>query len=562
MQQKLKPIDAGEVHLGKLFTADYDFTIPDYQRPYAWGKDETLQLLDDLQRSLDRDTDEPYFLGSVVLVKEKGVAAAEVIDGQQRLTTLTVLFSVLRDLATDPALRADIQKFVEEPEVVWADRPAKPRLRLRERDAKFFREYVQADGVIATLIKLSDNQVKTDAQKAIRDNASALHEALKIWTAEQRKNLFVLMASRTFVVVVSTPDLNSAYRIFSVMNSRGLPLKPPDIFKAQVIGAIEEADRGDYADLWEDLEEELGRDEFGDLFLYLRTIISMARAERGVLIEFPEQVLKHYLPASGKGFIDNLLAPYALADQRLINQDFDGGGQWDNVNHWLNRLAQLDNDDWRPAALWALKSHKDEPEFLDAFLGKLERLAASFLLRRVYTTPRVSRYLELLKQLDAGNSLDATAFELTDDEKKETRERLGGEIYLVKPVRKYVLLRLDSIIAANPGASYSHKIITVEHVLPQTPKADSQWLKDFSDDERLQWTHRLGNLLLLNRTKNSEAQNYDFRLKKSKYFTSTRGAALFALTTQVLGYSEWTPTVVEQRHAELTKILAAEWKLN
>jgi hypothetical protein len=478
------------------------------------------------------------------------------------LTTLTILFSVLRDLATDPALRVDIQKFVEEPAVVWDDRPAKPRLRLRERDAKFFRENVQTDGAVMTLIGLSDNQVKTDAQEAIRDNAKALRDALTTWTANERKKLFVLMASRTFLVVVSTPDLNSAYRIFSVMNSRGLPLTPPDIFKSQVIGAIAEPDRADYADLWEDLEEELGRDEFGDLFLYLRTIVSMARGERGLLIEFPEQVLRAYLPANSKGFVDNLLEPYALADQRLINQDFDGGGQWDEVNAWLKRLVQLDNDDWRPAALWALKNYKDDPAFLDAFLGRLERLAASLLLRRVYTTPRVGRYLELLKQLDAGGGLNAAAFELTDDEKRETRERIGGEIYLVNRVRKYVLLRLDSIIAANPGASYSHKIITVEHVLPQHPKDNSQWLKDFSDEERLHWTHRLGNLLLLNRTKNSEAQNYDFDLKKSKYFTSSKGAAIFALTTQVLGYSEWTPAVVERRHAELTKTLIDEWKLN
>jgi hypothetical protein len=494
----VKPIEAGEFQLGRLFTADYDFTIPDYQRPYAWGKDETLQLLDDLQGSLDRDIDEPYFLGSVVLVKEKGDPAAEVIDGQQRLTTLTVLFAVLRDLATEPALRVDIQKFVEEPEVLWADRPAKPRLHLRERDAKFFRERVQTDGAIATMIGLSDNQIKTDAQKAIRDNARALAEVLSAWTVDERKKLFVMMASRTFLVVVSTPDLNSAYRIFSVMNSRGLPLTPPDLFKSQVIGAIAESDRADCADLWEDLEEELGRDEFGDLFLYIRTIVSKARAERGLLIEFPEQVLKDYLPTNGRGFVDNLLEPYALADQRLINQDFDAGGHWDNVNAWLKRLVQLDNDDWRPAALWALKNRKDDAAFLDAFLGRLERLAASFLLRRVYTTPRVGRYLELLKQLDAGDGLNAAAFELSDDEKKETFERIGGEIYLVNPVRKYVLLRLDSIIAANAGASYSHKIITVEHVLPQNPKKDSQWVEDFTEEERLHWTHRLGNLLLLN----------------------------------------------------------------
>lgn len=562
MTQPLKPIDAGEVQLGKLFTAEYDFAIPDYQRPYAWGKDETLQLLDDLQSSLDRDTDEPYFLGSVVLVKEKGIATAEVIDGQQRLTTLTIVFAVLRDLAVNPSLRADIQKFVEEPEVVWDSRPAKPRLKLRDRDAKFFRENIQTDGAIAALMSLSDNHVKTDAQKSIRDNAEALHEALAEWTDDERKRLFVMMASRTFLVVVSTPDLNSAYRIFSVMNARGLPLTPPDIFKSQVVGAISESDRGNYADLWEDLEEELGRVEFGNLFLYLRTIVSQARAERGLLVEFPKQVLNDYLPTNGKAFIDNLLGPYSLADQRLINQDFDGGGLWDDVNAWLKRLVQLDNDDWRPAALWALKNHKDDPAFLNSFLQKLERLAASFLLRRVYTTPRVARYLELLKQLDAGDALGAKAFVLSDEEKKQTRERIGGEIYLVKQVRKYVLLRLDSIIADDPGASYTHKIITVEHVLPQNPKVDSQWLDDFTEDQRAYWTHRLGNLLLLNRTKNSQAQNFDFTVKKSKYFTSGKGAALFALTTQVLSCPEWTPTVVEQRQMELTRKLTDEWELN
>lgn len=558
----IKAIDAGEIQLGKLFTAEYDFTIPDYQRPYAWGKDETLQLLDDLQGSIDRDTDEPYFLGSVVLVKDKGVAAAEVIDGQQRLTTLTILFAVLRDLAADPALRIDIQKFVEEPEVVWDNRPAKARLRLRDRDAKFFRDQVQVDGGIGALIGLSDNALKTDAQKAIRDNAKALHDVLSGCSADERKNLFVMMASRTYLVVVSTPDLNSAYRIFSVMNARGLPLTPPDIFKSQVIGAIAEDDRAACADLWEDLEQELGRAEFADLFLYLRTIVSKARAERGLLIEFPAQVLKAYLPGDGKGFVDDLLEPYAEADQRLINQDFDSGGQWDSVNAWLKRLVQLDNDDWRPAALWALRNHIDDAGFLDAFLCKLERLAASFLLRRVYTTPRVGRYLDLLKQLDAGDGLAAAAFDLSDEEKQQTRDRIAGEIYLVNPVRKYVLLRLDSIIAANPGASYAHKIITVEHVLPQNPKEDSQWVNDFSEDQRLFWTHRLGNLLLLNRTKNSEAQNYDFDVKKAKYFTSNKGAAVFALTTQVLSHQAWTPTVVEQRQADLTKKLVDEWKLN
>lgn len=558
----LKPIEAGELQLGKLLSSDFDFRIPDYQRPYAWGKDECLQLLDDLQGALERDTDEPYFLGSLVLVKAKGVPEAEVIDGQQRLTTLSLILAVLRDLAGDPDLRASIQKFLVEPEVVWAEQAATPRLRLRDRDARFFREWVQTEAGTDQLVSLSDNQTTSDSQRLLRDNAVALRTALAAWSEELRKRLFVMMGARTFVVVVSTPDLTSAYRIFSVMNSRGLPLTPPDIFKAQVIGAIPDAERTEYADLWEDLEEDLGREEFGNLFLYVRTIVSRTRAARSLLVEFPEQVLSEYLPGNGKGFVSELIEPYAFADQRLLNQDFDGDGAWQNVNAWLKRLAQLDNDDWRSPALWALRHHGDDPEYLDAFLGRLERLAASMLIRRVYTTPRVTRYIDLLGQLSAGEGLQASAFDLSEEERSDTRARLNGEIYLVVPVRKYVLLRLDSLIAGNPGATYSHKIITVEHVLPQTPAPESNWCKTFSEEQRLQWTHRIGNLLLLNRTKNSEAQNFDFELKKTKYFTSRNGAAVFALTTQVLGVDDWTPEVVEQRQKDLVNRLCDEWELN
>src|SRR5690242_18686800 len=112
---KLKQLEAGEFSLNKVFSADYDFEIPDYQRPYAWGTEQALQLLDDLDGALDRDEDEPYFLGSIVLVKERGTPRAEVIDGQQRLTTLTIMFSLLRDFAGDPSLADELRDLVLEP---------------------------------------------------------------------------------------------------------------------------------------------------------------------------------------------------------------------------------------------------------------------------------------------------------------------------------------------------------------------------------------------------------------------------------------------------------------
>ncbi|MHA7190507.1 DUF262 domain-containing protein [Arthrobacter sp. MDT2-16] len=562
MTDKLQqPLKAAEINLGKLFTDDYDFVIPEYQRPYAWGTEETMQLLSDLQGALERDTDEPYFLGSIVLVKDAAQSRSEVIDGQQRLTTLTLLIAVLRDLVTNQALRADIHKFVEEPAVEWDEKAARPRLELRPRDAQFFREYVQAEGATEALVGISDNLTFTDSQQSLRNNARVLRTELVTWGQEELQRLYKMMARRTYLVTVSTSDLNSAYRIFSVMNARGLPLSPPDIFKSQVIGAMPEDQRSNFADLWEKLEEDLGRSEFGDLFLYIRAIASQTRAVRSLLQEFPEQVLNKYLPTNGQGFIKEILQPYALANSRLLAQDFQGDAKWAGVNAWLKRLGQLDNDDWRPVALWALKEHGDDATFLNSFLARLERLAASMLMRRVYATPRAQRYMDLLKQLIAGEALNSTAFELTEDEKRETLVCLDGEIYRTPPVRKYVLLRLDSILANDPGASYDHSIITVEHVLPRNPDDGSQWCKDFDEEQAEYWTHRLGNLLLLNRRKNSQAQNYEFIVKKDRYFSSGKGVAVFALTTQVLNEIEWTPEVVERRHEDLLAVLQKSWDL-
>lgn len=558
-----RKLEAAEINVGKLLTSgDFEFVIPEYQRPYAWGAEESLQLLSDLLGALEMGTDEPYFLGSIVLVKSPSVARSEIIDGQQRITTLTLLLSLLRDLVANDDLRRSIHDLIEKPALEWDNQPARPRLTLRPRDNQFFYDYVQTVGNTAKLIELSDNIPETDSQRGLRDNAKVLHNELVQLSEEQLKDLFRFIAGRAFLVTVSTPDLNSAYRIFSVMNARGLPLSPQDIFKSQVIGAIDEHEKQQYADRWEHLEESLGRDEFGDLFLYIRAIKARTRGVKSLLQEFPEQVLNAYLPDDGRGFVREVLEPYARADIHLLAQDFQGEGpHWEQVNHWLKRLNQLDNNDWRPPALWALTEHSEDPELLVDFFTKLERLAASMLVRRVYTTPRQLRYMELLKQLADGLGLEAPAFKLTESERAETRDRLNGEIYLATHIRRYVLLRLDSILANDPGASYDHRTITVEHVLPQSPAQDSQWVRDFTEEEAATWTHRLGNLLLLNRRANSRAQNFDFDVKKDKYFTSGKGVAVFALTTQVLAEPVWTPDVVERRQEKLVGLLVKEWQL-
>ncbi|NLA43632.1 DUF262 domain-containing protein, partial [Candidatus Saccharibacteria bacterium] len=91
----LKKITGAEFPLAKIFSSEFDYHIPAYQRPYAWTEEESGTLFDDLYDFFRTEDDDNYFLGSIVLIKEDNNPHSDVIDGQQRLTTLTILLAAL-----------------------------------------------------------------------------------------------------------------------------------------------------------------------------------------------------------------------------------------------------------------------------------------------------------------------------------------------------------------------------------------------------------------------------------------------------------------------------------
>ena len=139
-------IEAKEQRLGDIFNDAYDFRIPPYQRPYAWTTEQTSALLDDLQTALNTGGNvkieemPPYFLGSIVVIKEREKAPSDVIDGQQRLTTLTILLCVLREIEEEPKRKIALHKRVNASGDPFVGTPDRFRLQLRERGQKNFSE--------------------------------------------------------------------------------------------------------------------------------------------------------------------------------------------------------------------------------------------------------------------------------------------------------------------------------------------------------------------------------------------------------------------------------------
>jgi hypothetical protein len=554
-------IQAAERPVGDVFSDEFRFSIPRYQRPYAWTTEQAGEMFDDLlfagTSGAEADP-EPYFLGSTVLVKAENDPQAEVVDGQQRLTTLTILLSALREhVSVEFAGSLDGRIFQKgDPIKGTIDQP---RLTLRDRDHEFFEKHVQSRAGMSSVGDLATDGLP-DSRRNFVENARLFLRRLAALETDVCDRLARYVALHTYLVTVSTQDFESAYRIFTVLNERGLDLTHTDILKSEIIGQIPEQHQEQYTARWETEEEDLGRADFADLFSHIRMVFAKTKARESILKEFRAEVVAKV--PDGRQLIDEVIVPLSDAFEIVTRVDYKSTSGADEVNAILRWLNLLDNTDWIPPAIRYVSLPNVSSVDLAKFLADLERLAASILIRRVDITRRVERYGRLLAAIEAGSDLYAedSPLQLDATERSDTFDRLRAEIYTVTRVRLYVLLRLDSALSSG-GASYDHPIITVEHVLPQNPASDSAWRTLFSDDERTYWVHRLANLVLLSRRKNSEASNYEFDVKKERYFKTKSGTSPFALTTQVLGEATWTPSLLGQRQPQLVDALAKLWRL-
>lgn len=550
-------IKAAELPIVGIFNNNYRFEIPDYQRPYSWTTEQAGELLDDLlyaaRRSKDMADASPYFLGSVVIIKNDSSPRADIVDGQQRITTLTILLCALRELAGKKGSSIDI--YIRTPDEPYAGIKGHFRLTVRERDSKFFKNNIQKMGRMYDFLDNPPANL-SDSRRRMLENASHLWKELSKLDKSSRDALTGFIIQHCYLVVVSTSDQDSAYRIFSVLNDRGLDLSPTDILKAQIIGGLDESIQSEYTEIWENIEEELGRDEFRSLFAHIRMIYMKDKARGELNKEFQEGVLKGL---DGKNFVDDVLTPYADAYEKVVLQSSDS---LDSVNMYLGHLGRLDNSDWVPPAMEFFKCNPNNTDDTLRFVRDLERLAYGMFIRRTDINRRIRRYGDVLRAIERGEELfEDGPLQLSNNEKSDILRILDGPIYSLPRVPRPLMLRLDSL-RAGEGASYNHKIISVEHVLPQHPQEGSKWFKWFPDEEvRKQWTHKLANLVLLSHRKNSQANNREFKRKKDTYFRRDSKRTPFVLTNEVIDESKWTPKVLKRRQKDLIKAFKKEWRL-
>ena len=501
------------------------FRIPSYQRAYVWGKDQVYELLDDLSFALHENPADEYFLGSIVLRKQTekklDYEEYEVLDGQQRLTTLLLLLAVIRDQSTEPQIIAACQGCICQEGNKILNTPGRFRLDSDRgsRVQQFFKDHIEKPkGTLDIQLKQKWDVEKED--KSARNMAMSVLQIQAYFAENPDLKLDALTAfllNQVLLIYVATEDMSDAFRLFTILNDRGMPLRNSDILKAQNLGKVQEDKKSSYAKDWEEMESELGDDV--DRFLaYVRTILVKDKARHNLITEYKTKVFAPGLIEEGQPFLD-LLAEYFSHYQFLLINKHGATPERRQLDNLIALMREgLPGTDWVPPLL--AYYHKFKTEGLLRFLTLLDNKVSADLMTGLAPTSRIENMNIILKAIEKAASAaivtqDQSLFEVN---KGDLEWVLKGKMY-GRRFTKYALLKLSYLKLDHALTSLDvSRAITVEHILPQNPESGSQWTKDFTPEQREKLVHTLGNLVLLGRGKNASLGRQDFVSKSGKYF--------------------------------------------
>lgn len=244
-------MEAKESKIQEILTENKRYVIPAYQRPYSWTADHASQLLDDLETSFSNKETE-YFIGSMICIK-KDENIFEVVDGQQRLTTLSLIITQLKKIIINQGVKDDLQKRVL-PIDVYSEKTSEPRLTVRKKEFNLYKNYI---------LQGNENyypEKPSDTELLFIENSNFIYEYLKNKEQGFLKGFAQYILQNVFCVFVTTNNFASSFRLFNVLNNRGLPLSNSDLLKNSLFEYADanKLNKQQVEENWQEIENLIG----------------------------------------------------------------------------------------------------------------------------------------------------------------------------------------------------------------------------------------------------------------------------------------------------------------
>ncbi|WP_120948979.1 DUF262 domain-containing protein [Helicobacter pylori] len=552
------------------------YQIPIYQRPYQWTEENCEKLLDDLFFNYDyeNDRESDYFCGSLVLIaisEDSKVKTYDVVDGQQRLSTFILLAKVLADLYND--CLSD-PKNLERLQEGWKDRHTE-RKRLSFNTIGSNAE----DDFAYALEHFNDSQAsknKNNKNNYLK-NAICLKDYLMKKEIKNINSFIEWLYSNVKFITIICPNIDKALRIFNVLNARGLPLNATDIFKGELLKELaKEEDQKKLVSRWNALNQKCSDNDltmetlFSWYLTYLNPVTSKEKMEKRLVTWF------------------NILNKPPLEYLKGVEDFYNAYCEILEMQDRHAHLLSYKDDDYLHVILCTSILHHYSDQDIEALKELLVKfyyqdwVAGQTKSTRSQTCCNIIialkekksvRYIASIvvkKYLDDKN-ITQRFKENLQDSNLYTKFYFAGKSVKKNSWLRPILILVEYFVSDDPKPKriQMDKNLHIEHILPQQPGSSSQWMKDFSEEERELYTHSLANLTLLGGNKNSQASNLDFKEKKEIYMghavklgKDKRGRektfkvmTCYKMTIDVAQYTEWTPKSLEKRKEELIQII-------
>lgn len=536
------------------------FVIPEYQRPYAWSDEPIQVLFDDLSEythNTNDDDESTYFLGTIVSYENEN-HEQEIIDGQQRITTLFLLLRAIYTKLEKSGSEADFLKSQIVP-TIWKQNPTTGEV---DFDKILITSRVMGDEgnqEFANILITGQSDEKSNSNYA--KNYRLLQQLVDEYAAEQPLAFYSFISNilnRAILLPITADTQDTALTIFSTLNDRGLALSDADIFKAKIYNHLDQIGKKNFIERWQQLDEEASNagESIQKLFYYYMFYLRAKENDRKTTTP---GIRKYY----AKNNFERLYSDDIMENLNTIlnlwivinNRNAVDNEKWSEnreIKQILDALTSYPNEFWKyPVVIYYLHYHQNDT-FEDEFLLFVKRLLA-VLSARYIVTPTINAVKTGILNLNAEIiKSPQPKFDFSKVDEKELSDK-------IKNAHRNTVRMILKIIAYQHQADLLPEKWEIEHILPQ--KWQSSYFSTSTDSEVKELVEHIGNKIPFEKKLNIIASNGYFAKKKESY-NKSKVEILLELSKN---HNDWGLDEIRERDIRISDELVTllnEWGLN
>jgi Protein of unknown function DUF262/Protein of unknown function (DUF1524) len=557
-------LDTNTVNLNDIFANGRRYKVPVYQRDYSWQDEHWDDLWDDIKTV--RQVGCVHYMGAIVL-QDHGDKSYSVIDGQQRLATLSILALAVIKRIQD-LIEADreskpneerknllMTKFVGSKDTASLHYSSK--LFLNENNDSFYQSY---------LLQLRDpiNRHRlSDSNKLLWRAFEYFYQKVKEFFGQNVSGEALAdfidnqVAERLMFIQIVVEDELNAYTVFETLNARGLELTTTDLLKNYLLAlcATSDLDRDMAKEQWQRIIQLTDLDAFPQFLRYYWN-----SRHDSVRKESLFKALRQHITNREQAFsLLNNLEKYAGVYVALENPNDE---LWGGIREVRKRVQELKlfNITQCYTLLMEAWFKLSQPEFervlricsvisfrynvIGGLNPKVQEHAYNRAARKIYQG-EITKAAQVMKELKDVYPSDEVFISSFSTKTINTKSK--------KKLARYILFSIENQLAGT-DRNYEDESATIEHILPENPS--QQWTQNFSPEEQAAYVYRIGNLTLLETSKNStECRNLSYAEKLPIYKTSQY------VMTNSIDYPDWSPEQIRLRQGKLAKLATAVWRI-